>query len=238
MTPLPHDLPRNTLVVGASSSIGAAVVDAFAQRGDHVHGTGRTGVVPGLAPDRTLALDLRDPASLDAAAAACAERVARLDVVVFLAGILPGDSLDAYSDEQIADVLTVNVGAQAALLRRLLPLMGDGGQVVMTASVSGERGSFDPVYAASKAAVIGLVKSLATWLAPRIRVNAVSPALIEDSTMYRDMAPERRSVHRERTPTGRLVTAQEVAGVIAGLCDPAWAGLNGQIIGVNGGAHV
>lgn len=229
---------RNTLVVGASSSIGPPVVGAFARRGDQVLGTVRSGTVPGLAPDRTIVLDLLDPASLDAAVAACRERVTHLDVVVFLAGILPGDPLIEYSDEQIANVLTVNVGAQAALLRRLLPMLRSGAQVVMTASVSGERGSFDPVYAASKAAVIGLVKSLATWLAPEIRVNAVSPALVDGSSMYEDMAPERRQVHRERSPIGRLVTSEEIAGVVAGICEPAWAGLNGQVIGVNGGAHV
>lgn len=230
--------PRNTLIVGAGSSIGPPVVDAFVQRGDQVLGTVRSGTVPQLAPDRTVELDLLDSASLDAAAAACRERVAQLDVVVFLAGILPGDSLSAYSDEQAGNVLTVNVGAQAMFLRRLLPMLRDGAQVVMTASVSGERGSFDPIYAASKAAVIGLVKSLATWLAPEVRVNAVSPGLIDGSTMHQDMAPERRSVHRRRTPTGRLVTPEEIAGVVVGICEPAWAGLNGQVIGVNGGAHV
>lgn len=230
--------PRNTLIVGASSSIGPSVVDAFVRRGDQVLGTVRSGTVPELAPDRTIRLDLLDSASLDAAAAACRTRVGHLDVAVFLAGILPGDSLSAYSDEQIMNVLTVNIGAQAALLRRLLPLFRPGAQVVMTASVSGERGSFDPIYAASKAAVIGLVKSLATWLAPDIRVNAVSPGLIDGSGMYLDMLPERRSAHRERTPTRRLVTAEEIAGVVAGICEPAWAGLNGQVIGVNGGAHV
>ncbi|MET7637210.1 SDR family oxidoreductase [Streptomyces sp. NPDC005438] len=230
--------PRTTLIVGAGSSLGPAVVDAFAERGDRVLGTVRSGSAPGLPPDRTLSLDLLDPASLDGAVAACRERVGRLDVVVFLAGVLPGDPLSAYTDERIAEVLTVNVGAQAALLRRLLPLLTDGARVVMTASVSGERGSFDPVYAASKAAVIGLVKSLATWLAPGVRVNAVSPALVEGSGMYREMAPERRATHRERTPTGRLVTPEEVARVMADICEPAWAGLNGQVIGVNGGAHV
>ncbi|CAL9359844.1 hypothetical protein HMPREF1486_00393 [Streptomyces sp. HPH0547] len=229
---------RNTLVVGASSSIGPPVVDAFVQRGDHVLTTVRSGAAPESAPGRPIELDLLDPASLDAAASACRERVGQLDVVVFLAGILPGSSLSAYSDEQITGVLTVNVGAQAALLRRLLPLLRPGAQVVMTASVSGERGSYDPVYAASKAAVIGLVKSLASWLAPDVRVNAVSPGLIEGSTMYRDMLPERRAAHRDRTPTGRLVTPEEIAGVVVGICEPAWAGLNGQIIGVNGGAHV
>ena len=229
---------RNVLIVGASSSIGPSVIDAFTRRGDRVFGTTRSGTHRQLPAERVVPLDLLDSSTLDGAAEACRQRVDRLDVVVFLAGVLPGASLRDYSDEQITNVLTVNVGAQAALLRRLLPLLRAGGQVVMTASVSGERGSYDPIYAASKAAVIGLVKSLATWLAPDVRVNAVSPGLIDGSSMYQEMLPERRQTHRERSPIRRLVTGEEVAGIIVGICEPAWAGVNGQVIGVNGGAHV
>jgi 3-oxoacyl-[acyl-carrier protein] reductase len=108
----------------------------------------------------------------------------------------------------------------------------------MVSSISGERGSFDPMYAASKAALIGFVKSLATWLAPGVRTNALAPALIAGSRMHDDMAPERREHHRSATPTGRLTTPQEVAAVLFNLCEPAWSNLNGQVIRINGGAHV
>jgi len=123
-------------------------------------------------------------------------------------------------------------------LRRLLPHFSPGGHVIFVSSISGERGSFDPIYAASKAAQIAFIKSLATWLAPTLRVNAIAPALIADSSMFRSMAPERRQHHVSQTPTKRLTTKEEIAGVIVSLCEPAWDNLNGQVIRINGGTHV
>ena len=161
-----------------------------------------------------------------------------LDVAVFLAGILPGKALAAYDDALMQQVMSSNFTAQAALLRRLLPHFNPGAQVWMLSSISGDRGSFDPIYAASKAALVAFVKSLATWLAPGLRVNALAPALIEGSAMFEAMAPGRRSHHLASTPTGRLCTPAELAAVIVNLCEPTWANLNGQVIRINGGAHV
>ena len=108
----------------------------------------------------------------------------------------------------------------------------------MLSSISGDRGSFDPIYAASKAALMAFVKSLAVWHAPGLRVNALAPALIDHSPMFEAMTPERRAHHLATTPTQRLTTPNEVADVIVNLCEPAWANLNGQVIRLNGGAHV
>jgi len=183
-------------------------------------------------------LDLLSTDSLDAFARDVVPAFGRLDVVLFLASILPGTSLAAYTDELMQEVMTVNFTAQAALLRRLLPHFAPAAQVLMISSVSGERGSFDPIYAASKSAQIAFVKSLATWLAPGIRVNAIAPALIENSGMYNDMAPERRAHHVAQTPTKRLTTMEEIAGIVVDLCGPAWSNLNGQVIRIDGGAYV
>ena len=90
----------------------------------------------------------------------------------------------------------------------------------------------------AQAALAAFVKSLATWLAPGLRVNALAPALIEGSAMFEAMAPGRRSHHLASTPTGRLSTPAELAAVIVNLCEPAWSNLNGQVIRINGGAHV
>ena len=105
-------------------------------------------------------------------------------------------------------------------------------------SVAGDRGSYDPIYAASKSAQNAFVKSLATGLAPAVRVNAIAPALISDSHMFQMMEPERRQYHLSQTPTDRLTTKEEIAGVIFDLCGPAWSNLNGQIIRLNGGVDV
>ena len=230
---------RRVLVIGASASFGADLVAGFIAQGALVLATTRSGhLTDAPAAVRVEALDLLDSHSLDRLADSVVPSFGALDVAVFLAGILPGKALAAYDDALMDDVMRSNFTAQAALLRRLLPRFNHGAQVWMLSSISGDRGSFDPVYAASKAALVAFVKSLATWLAPALRVNALAPALIEGSAMFEAMTPERRSHHLATTPTGRLTTPAEIAAVIVNLCEPAWANLNGQVIRLNGGAHV
>ena len=230
---------RRVLVIGASASFGADLVAGFIEQGAQVLATTRSGhLTDAPAAVRVEALDLLDSHSLDRLADSVVPSFGALDVAVFLAGILPGKALAAYDDALMDEVMRSNFTAQAALLRRLLPRFNHGAQVWMLSSISGDRGSFDPVYAASKAALVAFVKSLATWLAPALRVNALAPALIEGSAMFEAMTPERRSHHLATTPTGRLTTPAEIAAVIVNLCEPAWANLNGQVIRLNGGAHV
>lgn len=242
--PATHERPparpsRNVLLVGASASFGPALLRGFAAQGARVLASTRSGRLPAVPEARHLAaLDLLDAAALDRFAAETVPAFGRLDIAIFMAGILPGRALQDYDDALLQQVMNSNFSAQAALLRRLLPHFNDGAQVWMTSSISGERGSFDPIYAASKAALIGFVKSLACWLAPRIRCNALAPALIEHSAMFDAMAPERRAHHLAATPTRHLTTPDELAGVVVHLCEPAWANLNGQVIRLNGGAHV
>lgn len=231
---------KKILIVGAATSIGQTVVDGFLARGATVLATinrqhPATLDQPGVT---VVPLDLQDPGTMERLCRENLPAFGALDVVVFLSGLLPGKALSAYDDELMQDVMTVNFTGQAALLRRLLPHLAEGSVVLMVSSISGERGSFDPIYAAAKAAQIGLVKSLATWLAPKVRVNAIAPALIEGSTMFDAMQPERRAHHLKQTPSGRLTTKEDVAGVIHSLCEPAWSNVNGQVIRINGGAHV
>ncbi len=238
-TPTPAAAPRRVLLVGATACFGPALVQGFLARGDQVLATTRSGrwalQHPAL---RVAALDLLQPAALDLLAGETVPAFGPLDVAVFASGVLPGKSLADYDDALLREVMDTNFSAQAALLRRLLPRFAPGAQVWLLSSISAERGSFDPVYAASKAALIGFVKSLATWLAPGLRVNALAPALIENSRMYDAMSPERRAHHRATTPTQRLTTPAELAAVLLDLCGPAWSNLDGQVIRINGGAHV
>ena len=231
--------PRRVLVIGASASLGPDLVEGFCALGDDVLATTRSGALAGVRDTvQVESLDLLDTASLDRLAVRVMQSFGALDVAVFLAGILPGKALASYDDALMQQVMSSNFTAQAALLRRLLPHFNPGAQVWMMSSISGDRGSFDPIYAASKAALAAFVKSLATWLAPGLRVNALAPALIEGSAMFEAMAPGRRSHHLASTPTGRLSTPAELAAVIVNLCEPAWSNLNGQVIRINGGAHV
>ena len=227
-------------MVGASTSIAPAILSGLRNAGIDILATERGRPVHlGHVPDLAFAeLDLSRRSSFDAFAQHNVAEFGKLDIVLFLAGILPGKSLADYTDTKMDEVMEVNFTAQAALLQRLLPHLNPGAHVLMMASISGERGSFDPIYAASKAAQIAFVKSLATWLAPNVRVNALAPAVIEGSSMYLAMSPERRAYHLAQSPTRRLTTMDELSGIIVDLCSPAWGNVNGQVIRVNGGVHV
>lgn len=230
---------RNVFVVGAGASFGPHLVRGFLAKGDRVLASTRNGQA--IVPEAGVAwvsLDLLHPASIQRVMSEDVPAFGALDLVVMTPGILPGRSLADYDDELMAEVMQANLLSQASLLRRLLPHLCHGAQVWFVSSISADRGSFDPIYAASKAGINALVKSLATWLAPGLRVNAIAPALIEGSAMYDAMSPDRRAHHLSTTPTRRLTTPAEVAEVILSLCEPAWSNLNGQIIRLNGGAHV
>lgn len=230
---------RNFLVVGATTSIGGPVVARLARNGDRVlatyHTRAPTAASANVVPAR---LDLSDDADLARFAGEAVPGFGALDAAVFLTGILPGDRLADYTPADIDRVMTVNFTGQAKLLRLLLPAFVEGALVLMMSSISAQRGSYDPIYAASKGALLSFVKALAAWHAPAIRVNAIAPALIADSTMYREMAPERRAHHLAQTPMGRLLDPADLAAAIADLCQGHWSHLNGACIDLNGGQYV
>lgn len=134
--------------------------------------------------------------------------------------------------------MSINFSGQAKVLLRLLPLFTSRSCVLMCSSISAHRGSYDPIYAASKGALLSLVKSLATSLPPGARINAIAPGLIQDSTMFEAMSPERQEHHRNQVPSKQLLRKQDLAEIIFDLCQDHWAHLNGACIDLNGGQHV
>jgi 3-oxoacyl-[acyl-carrier protein] reductase len=107
----------------------------------------------------------------------------------------------------------------------------------MISSISAQRGSYDPIYAASKAAILSFVKSLAVGLGG-VRVNAIAPGLIEDSTMYKEMSVDRQELHRQQTSQKRLLHISDLADVIYDISKNHWKHLNGACIDLNGGQYV
>jgi 3-oxoacyl-[acyl-carrier protein] reductase len=226
------------VIVGGSSSVGRATIDSFSARGDTVLATyGRN---PFEAPVgvKLVSLDLKAEETFGPFAVEVEENLGPPDAVLLLAGILPGKSLLAYDSDLMNEVMQVNLTSQALLIQALMPRMAPGGQMLIMSSISGERGSFDPIYAASKAALIGLVKSLATWHGDKVRFNCVAPALIEGSAMFEAMSPERREHHKQTNPTKELLKVEDLAQVMVDLVQTHWRHLNGAIIRLNGGVYL
>jgi 3-oxoacyl-[acyl-carrier protein] reductase len=228
-----------TLVVGGTSAVGIAIVRQFRLAGDVVIATYCNGVVdPSDTSSTWTQLDLANDASIEQLKHWLTGNGTRLDKVIFVAGVLPGKSLEDYSVMEMDSAMDINFLGQAKCLKAVLPFMNSPSQIIMMSSISGERGSYDPIYAASKGAVIAFVKSLATWLPPKIRCLAVAPGAIAGSGMYLSLSPESQLAHRERTPIKELITADNLARIVLDLTRNHWAHANGSCVRINGGVYV
>jgi len=236
------------LLTGASGGIGSAVVKLFHDAGASVlladiDGDAATALAHSLDPGkkRTAALQY-DAASAEHAEAAvelCLQRFGRLDYLVSAAALYEDLPFLSMTDEQWRRSISVNLDGVFYLCRRAIPRMEDNGAVVLIASQSAHEGSSvrHSPYGASKGGVLLLARSLARELAPRIRINAVSPGFI-DTPMAREAVRLRGAAALERTPMGRMGTPREAAESIAFLCSDASTYITGQTIHINGGAYM
>lgn len=230
---------ETVLIVGASSSIGSEISTLFRNASMQVITT-YISTLPGEGVRKAdaLHLDLRVDESIESFTQKLQNRSPRIDIAIFLAGILPGKNLEKYEFSDIDEVMAVNFNGQAKLILKILPMLTTQSRLLLFSSISAQRGSFDPIYAASKGALLSLVKSLASGLPPGARINSIAPGLIQDSSMFIDMAPERQEYHRNQIPSKQLLRPQDLAKIVFDLCQDHWSHLNGACIDLNGGQYV
>ena len=245
------------LVTGGASGIGRAVVERYVEEGARV-------AVLDRAQERLaqLAADLGaavvpvtgDATSWDANVAAVERTLTaygHLDVLVGNVGIfdrmarvddLPGDALAAAFDELFA----INVKSHLLAVKAALPALREtGGAVILTASYAGlAAGGGGPLYTASKHAVVGLVRSLAHELAPRVRVNGVAPGVAPTviggvRALGQEPAPAIQPGSSEALPLGRVPETADYGGVYAFLASERDAGaMTGTVVVMDSGLDV
>lgn len=229
----------NVLIVGGTASIADAIVSAFGASALKLFVTYRY-TAPANLPMTASAVrcDIRTAAGRAELVRIIEGSGAGLDGVIVLSGSILGKNLEQTTDEEMAELAAVNLTGPMGLLRDLLPSINPGARILLMSSIAGERGSFDPIYAATKGALIPFAKSLATWLGKRMTVTIVAPGAIEGSRMVNDMSAERVAHHRAATPTGELVNPQDLARILVDLAHPHWRHANGAVVRINGGAYV
>ncbi|MGE0158334.1 MAG: SDR family NAD(P)-dependent oxidoreductase [Gemmatimonadales bacterium] len=244
MTPLEGAV---ALVTGASRGIGAATAHAFAGAGARVVLTHRDSAADAEAVCRSLPggghrvirASAADTRALEAAAASVASVEGRLDVLVNNAGlskVIPHGDLEALDDALFDAILQTNVRGVFATVRAFRGLLDAGGNglVVNISSLAARSAAGSNLaYSASKAAVDNLTVGLARALAPRIRVVSVAPGLV-DTQFTSGWDPAVRRRYLERTPLGRLPSAQDVALAVLAAATHLPA-TTGAVIPVDGG---
>jgi NAD(P)-dependent dehydrogenase (short-subunit alcohol dehydrogenase family) len=240
------------LVTGAASGIGKACVARLLREGAQV------GCFDRNAEGLTHAFEKEHPSLLSvhgdiarrddcvAAVDACIDRFGKLDGLIHCAAIHSTRFWTDLEADELNRVLSINVTgsfliAQAAATRMVA---SRSGMIVLTSSsnviiggTGGQTGMGGPAYVASKAAIIGLVRSLARSLGPQgICVNGISPG-VTDTPMIAGYSAEHRAEQVTRSPLGRIGTPEDIASVACFLVSPGARHMTGEVVIVNGGAN-
>ena len=227
---------RSVLVTGGNRGIGLAIARRLAAGGDSVTVTSRSGdPVEGLAVVRC---DVRDAASVDAAFAAVEGEQGPVEVLVANAGVTRDQLLALMSEDDFATVLDTNLVGSYRVARRAVRGMVRmrRGRLIFISSVVGLYGSAGQAnYAASKAGLVGLARSLARELGSRgITSNVVAPGFV-DSDMTAGLPEDRKAAILAAVPLGRYASPDEVAATVAFLAGQDAAYITGAVIPVDGG---
>ena len=191
-----------------------------------------------------LACDITDRARVDEVFGRIGREFGRIDILVHVAGIVDAAKIMEVAPEVQARVMDVNVNGTMNVLQAVIPFMrGQGaGSIIAISSVAAQRGGGilgGPHYAASKGAVLSLVKAVARELAPEgIRANAICPSFIDTDFVEGLMTPERLRAIVSAVPMGRAGRADDIAGPCLFLASELSAYVTGAVIDVNGGSHI
>lgn len=224
------------LITGGNRGIGRAIAEAFIAQGDKVAVTTRAGG----APDGALELkaDVTDRAAIDAAFTAAEEAHGPVEVLVANAGITRDTLLLRMGEDDWDDVLATNLTGAFHVTKRAAKgmLRLKRGRIILISSVVGLLGSPGQVnYAASKAGLVGMARSLARELGPRgITTNVVAPGYV-DTDMTAVLTDEQKAAIRGQVPLGRYARPEEVAGTVTWLASETAAYVTGAVIPVDGG---
>lgn len=232
------------LITGAAAGIGRATTEMFLAEGAKVIATDRDlKGLDGFAAEK-VQLDVTDGAAITA----LAKKTGRLDVLFNCAGFVENGTILDNDDAQWEKSFEINVYAMAHMIKAFLPAMieGGGGSIINVASVAGSIKGIPNrcIYGASKAAVIGLTKSVAVdFVGKGIRCNSVCPGTVDSPSLQQRLKDTgdyeaARKAFTARQPMGRLGTAEEIASIVLWLASDDSQYATGQNFILDGGITI
>ena len=244
-------LNKVALVTGGSRGIGRAIAQELGKRGAQVvlsyagNEAAATETVKAIVDAggkaKAIRFDVSDAEACSAAIDEVLKDFGRLDVLVNNAGVAIDGLLVRFKDADWDKTIDTNLKGAFMLMRAVArPMMKQkGGAIVNVSSIVAEMGNAgQAAYAASKAGLLGLTRSVARELASRnIRVNAVTPGFIT-TDMTAALSPELKEKMAEAIPLSRIGNAQEVASAVAFLASDAASYITGEVLKVNGGMYM
>ncbi|MGW0688432.1 SDR family NAD(P)-dependent oxidoreductase [Streptomyces sp. NPDC002754] len=234
------DREQHAVVVGACSGMGAAIVETLRGQGvrtqalDLPSASWSSEVAGGTGP-----VDVTDVASVDSALMRAEEMFGAVEIVVNCAGILgPVAPTVETSQQTFERIVDLNLGGAFTVTRAALQLMlpRGYGRIVHIASMAGKEGNPQmAAYSASKAGVIGMVKSVGKeYAASGVTVNAIAPASVE-TPLIQGMTPERQEVQKSLIPMRRFGTVDEIAHLVSYIVSPQASFTTGFVYDASGG---
>jgi len=234
-------------LTGANGAISRAIAQTFFDLGatcvlTDIDEAGVTEFARSLDSSGKKVVGLRQDAGRSEDAASIAKtiksRFERLDFLVTSAGLYRDQMIHDMTDAQWRQTLGVNLDGVFFTCRAAIPLFAEGASVVNVASMSGHKGSFmHSHYAASKGAVLTFSRTLALELAPKVRVNSVSPGII-DTPLVQPLIEKQGPQLISQTPLGRFGRPEEVARTVAYLCSDWASFITGETVHINGGLYI
>ncbi len=229
---------RIALVTGGNRGIGLAIAKRLSAAGHQVAITSRSGTAEGAEGLLVVTCDVTDKASVDAAVDEVEEKLGKVEILVSNAGITKDGLVLRMTDDDFGAVLDANLTGGFRIARRVAKGMmrGRWGRMVFISSIVGLGGQAGQAnYAASKAGLIGLSKSLAKEFATRnITANVVCPGPIQ-TDMLMELTDDQREAMLAMVPAGRLGQANEIAAAVEFLTSEDAGYVTGTVLPVDGG---
>lgn len=225
---------KTAIITGSASGIGAACVDALRSAGARVIGADMKVTDQS---ENTRSIDVADEASVEQLFSSLADTP--IDIVINSAGILIDSPLESMHADDFDRLITVNLKGTFLVARQALPRMREqgGGRFIAVASELAYSGRADfSAYCASKAGVIGLVRSWAREFAPDVLVNALAPGPVNTPMLNKDSLSAEWLAKESDNPLGRIAEPEEIAAVALFLAGPGGSFMTGQTVSPNGGA--